>query len=136
MRKLNTLDITGQHYYARHTQTLLPHCSLVTVNSITCSNSKCWPALEGLSELGISLITCSLTHKQPCPPCSHVQLTTAISIGGELPAVFRWSVQLSWAATFLFCYRSLLPRILPLLQRAPQPSNVQGKRRGTKRKTP
>lgn len=51
-------------------QTLLPHCSLVTVNSITLSNLKCWLVLERLSELGSSLIICFLTHKQPCPLCS------------------------------------------------------------------
>lgn len=98
-------------------QTLLPHCSLATVNSITWSNLKCWLVLERLSGLGSSLIICFLTHKQPCPLCSPVQLTIAIS---GWWALCCHCVQLPRAANFLFFYRNLLPTTLPLLQRAPQ----------------
>lgn len=111
-------------------QTLLPHCSLATVNSITWSNLKCWLVLERLSGLGSSLIICFLTHKQPCPLCSPVQLTIAIS---GWWALCCQCVQLPRAANFLFFYRNLLPTTLPLLQRAPQQCHREKERHKEKR---
>lgn len=111
-------------------QSLLSHCSSRTVNSISWSIPKCWLILKGLSELRSSLISCFLTHRRPFPPCSHPdqRLTTAISVGGQLPALYCWSMQLPWAAALSFFYRDLLPATLPLLQRAPWRSNVQAEK--------
>lgn len=109
------------------------HCSVRTVNSIPCSIPKCWLVLKGLSELRSSLITCFLTHRQHFPPCSHPD-QQLISTDGQLPALYLCSMQLPQAVVLSLFYRDLLPTAFPLLQRAPQHSNVQAEEERHKQK--